>query len=100
QTSQNSSKPPSSDPLQARPRQTKWLWISLTPLVSVFRLLKTRGAAGAKEGLSTDAWGIIGTDHYAAINGLIPANAKPAVRISSGSLSRGASIQTRPRGLG
>src|SRR5215813_6189619 len=27
----------------------RWLWISVTPLVTIFRLLKTRGAAGAKE---------------------------------------------------
>lgn len=26
-----------------------WVWISVTPLVTIFRLLKTRGAAGAKE---------------------------------------------------
>src|SRR5262245_6283107 len=42
-----------------------WLWISVTPLVAIFRLLKTRGAAGAKELLGTDVWGTIGTDHYA-----------------------------------
>src|SRR5262245_23975035 len=30
-------------------RQRRWLWISVTPLVTIFRLLKTRGAAGAKE---------------------------------------------------
>jgi len=29
--------------------QRRWLWISVTPLVTIFRLLKTRGAAGAKE---------------------------------------------------
>jgi len=26
-----------------------WLWLGVTPLVAIFRLLKTRGAAGAKE---------------------------------------------------
>jgi hypothetical protein len=26
-----------------------WLWISVTPLVTILRLLKTRGAVGAKE---------------------------------------------------
>ena len=39
-----------------------WLWISGTPLVTIFRLLKTRGAAGAKEVLGADVWGTIGTD--------------------------------------
>jgi transposase len=42
-----------------------WLWISVTPLVTIFRLLQTRGAAGAKEVLGEEVWGTIGTDHYA-----------------------------------
>src|SRR2546427_3314182 len=46
-------------------RQRRWLWISVTPLVTIFRLLQTRGAAGAKELLGEVVWGIIGTDHYA-----------------------------------
>jgi transposase len=44
-------------------RQRLWLWISATPWVTIFRLLKTRGAAGAKEVLGEAVWGIIGTDH-------------------------------------
>jgi len=43
----------------------RWLWISVTPLVTIFRLLKTRGAVGAKEVLGVEVWGAIGTDHYA-----------------------------------
>jgi transposase len=43
----------------------RWLWIRVTPLVTRLRLLKTRGAAGAKELLGEVVWGIIGTDHYA-----------------------------------
>jgi hypothetical protein len=43
----------------------RWLWISVTPLVTLFRLLQTRGAAGAKELLGEAVWGMIGTDHYA-----------------------------------
>jgi len=50
----------------------KWLWISVTPLVTIFRLLQTRGAAGAKELLGAVVWGIIGTDRYAAYNWLDP----------------------------
>src|SRR5215207_1750099 len=46
-------------------RQRRWLWISVTPLVTIFRLLKTRGAVGAKELLGEVVWGIIGTGHYA-----------------------------------
>jgi transposase len=52
--------------------QRKWLWISVTPLVTIFRLLKTRGAAGAKELLGDVVWGIIGTDRYAAYHWLDP----------------------------
>jgi transposase len=50
----------------------KWLWISVTPPVTIFRLLQTRGAAGAKELLGAVVWGIIGTDRYAAYNWLDP----------------------------
>jgi transposase len=46
----------------------KWLWISVTPLVTIFRLLATRGAVGAKELLGEVVWGIIGTDRYATYN--------------------------------
>jgi hypothetical protein len=52
--------------------QRRWLWISVTPLVTIFRLLKTRGAAGAKELLGEIVWGIIGTDHYAGYHWLDP----------------------------
>jgi transposase len=50
----------------------RWLWISVTPLVTIFRLLKTRGAAGAKELLGEMEWGIIGTDHYAGYHWIDP----------------------------
>jgi transposase len=53
-------------------RQRRWLWISVTPLVTIFRLLKTRGAAGAKEMLGEVVWGIIGTDHYAGYHWIDP----------------------------
>jgi transposase len=49
-----------------------WLWISVTPLVTIFRLLKTRGAAGAKELLGEVVWGIIGTDRYAGYQWIDP----------------------------
>jgi transposase len=52
--------------------QRRWLWISVTPLVTIFRLLKTRGAAGAKELLGEIVWGIIGTDHYAGYHWIDP----------------------------
>jgi hypothetical protein len=49
-----------------------WLWISVTPVVTLFRLLQTRGAAGAKEVLGEEVWGIIGTDHYAGYHWIDP----------------------------
>jgi transposase len=52
--------------------QRRWLWISVTPLVTIFRLLKTRGAAGAKELLGEVVWGIIGTDYYAGYHWIAP----------------------------
>lgn len=50
----------------------RWLWISVTPLATIFRLLQTRGAAGAKELLGEVGWGIIGTDHYAGYHWIDP----------------------------
>jgi len=52
-----------------------WLWISVTPVVTIFRLLKTRGAAGAKELLGEEVWGVSGQTGTLAIIGLIRANA-------------------------
>jgi len=52
--------------------QRRWVWIRVTPLVTIFRLLQTRGAAGAKELLGEVGWGIIGTDHYAGYHWLEP----------------------------
>jgi transposase len=52
--------------------QRRWLWISVTPLVTIFRLLGTRGAKGAKELLGADVWGTIGTDHYAGYHWIDP----------------------------
>jgi transposase len=49
-----------------------WVWISVTPLVTIFQLLKTRGAAGAKEVLGEKVWGTIGTDHYAGYHWIDP----------------------------
>jgi hypothetical protein len=49
-----------------------WLWISVTPLGTIFRLLKTRGAAGAKELLGEQVGGIIGTDRYAGYHWIEP----------------------------
>jgi transposase len=49
-----------------------WLWISVTPVVTIFRLLQTRGAVGAKALLGEPVWGSIGTDHYAGYHWIDP----------------------------
>jgi hypothetical protein len=49
-----------------------WLGMSVTAVVTIFRLLKTRGATGAKALWGEQAWGIIGTDHYAGYPWLDP----------------------------
>ena len=53
-------------------RKRRWLWLSATPLVIIFRLLTTRGAAGAKALLGGDVWGSIGTDRDAGYNWIDP----------------------------
>jgi transposase len=49
-----------------------WLWIRVTPLVTIFRVLKSRGAAAAKELLGAAVWGTIGTDRYAGSHWIDP----------------------------
>jgi len=49
-----------------------WLWISVTPLVTIFRVLKSRGKAAAKELLGEDIWGTIGTDRYVGYHWIDP----------------------------
>jgi transposase len=49
-----------------------WVWISVTPVVTIFRLLKSRGAAAAKDLLGTEVWGTIGTDRYAGYHWIDP----------------------------
>jgi hypothetical protein len=49
-----------------------WLWISVTPLVTIFRVLKSRGAAAAKELLGEEVGGTSGTDRYAGSHWIDP----------------------------
>ncbi len=44
--------------------QRRWLWTAVTPLVSVFVLLTTRGRAGAQTLLGTTFGGIVGSDRW------------------------------------
>ena len=41
-----------------------WLWVTTTPLVTVFLLLTTRGADGAKKILGATFPGIVGSDRW------------------------------------
>jgi transposase len=49
-----------------------WLWISRTPLVTVFRILASRGTVEAKEVLGENFPGVAGTDRYGAYNWIDP----------------------------
>ena len=50
--------------------ERRWLWIAATPLVCVFLLLTTRGAAGAKQLLDAAYAGIVGSDRWSGYNWL------------------------------
>ena len=52
--------------------QRGWLWVTTTPLVTVFLLLATRGADGAKKLLGETFQGIVGSDRWSAYNWLDP----------------------------
>ena len=52
--------------------QRAWLWVSATPLVTVFLLVATRGAAGVKQLLGEAFRGIVGSDRWSAYNWLDP----------------------------
>jgi len=49
-----------------------WLWITTTPLVSVFMLQLTRGADGARASLGPAFKGIVGSDRWSGYNWLDP----------------------------
>lgn len=53
--------------------QRGWLWVTATPLVTVFLLLATRGAASAKTLVGKAFQGIVGSDRWSAYNWLDPA---------------------------
>jgi transposase len=52
--------------------QRTWLWVSATPLVTVFLLVATRGADGVKQLLGEAFSGIVGSDRWSAYNWLDP----------------------------
>src|SRR6266403_1120195 len=49
-----------------------WLWVKSTPLATVFRIFKTRGAGGAKALLGEDFPGVVGTDRFASYDWIAP----------------------------
>ncbi len=57
------------------PEKTKraWLWISTTPLVTLFLVIATRGAAGAQQLLGRVVNSIVGSDRWSGYTWLDPA---------------------------
>lgn len=53
-------------------KQRGWLWLSTTPLVSLFLVLATRGTQGAQQLLGAVVTGIVGSDRWGAYNWLDP----------------------------
>lgn len=53
--------------------QLRWLWTCVTPFVTVFQIVKTRGASEAKKLLGENFTGTLGSDRYCAYNWLNPA---------------------------
>lgn len=53
-------------------KKRRWLWVSTTPQVTVFRLLISRGAKSAQKVLGKSFKGIAGTDRWGAYNWLDP----------------------------
>jgi transposase len=49
-----------------------WLWVKSTPLATVFRILKTRGAVSAKALLGEEFPGVVGTDRLATYDWIAP----------------------------
>jgi transposase len=49
-----------------------WLWITTTPLVTLFRVLATRGAKGAQQLLGSVVKCIVGSDRWSGYNWLDP----------------------------
>jgi transposase len=53
-------------------KQRMWLWLSTTPLVSLFLVIATRGTQGARQLLGDVVTGIVGSDRWGAYNWLDP----------------------------
>jgi hypothetical protein len=53
-------------------KQRGWLWLSTTPLVSLFLVIATRGTQGAQQLLGDVVTGIVGSDRWGAYNWLDP----------------------------
>lgn len=51
--------------------QKAWLWVAATPLVTVFRICRSRGGKVVREMLGETFRGIVGSDRWSAYNWLI-----------------------------
>jgi len=54
----------------AKHNRRHWLWTAVTPLATVFLIVASRGAAGAKQLLGQEFGGITGSDRWSAYNWL------------------------------
>ncbi len=54
-------------------RQRMWLWTAVTPLVTVFLVLATRGRAGARTLRGATFAGVVGSDRWGGSTGVDPA---------------------------
>jgi len=54
----------------SRENRKHWLWTAATPLVTVFLIVATRGADGAKQLLGREFGGVTGSDRWSAYNWL------------------------------
>ncbi len=53
--------------------QRRWLWTAVTPLITVFAVLTTRGRAGAQALVGPTYGGIVGSDRWSAYTWVAPA---------------------------
>jgi transposase len=49
-----------------------WLWVGVTPAVTVFQVFPSRGAKGARQVMGEKYGGTVGSDRYSAYNALDP----------------------------
>jgi len=51
-----------------------WMWVATTPLVTCFKIMRSRSQASSKDILGNSFSGVVGSDRYSAYNWLDPHN--------------------------